>query len=179
MLDPRREIVARDAIRVWDPFVRVFHWTLVIAFALAYVVIEPYIVHILAGAAIGILVAARIVWGFLDTGHARFADFVYSPVTVLRYVQDLLRFREHDHYVGHSPGGGYVILGMLTLLMATVVSGAIAGLAETQSSITQWHGILADITLGLICVHVAGVLLRSFVYRQNLIAAQFTGYKRH
>lgn len=178
MLDPRKDVVARHEIRVWDSFVRVIHWALVAAFALAYLVIEPYVVHVLAGAAVGALVAARIVWGFLDTGHARFADFVYAPVTVIRYVRDLLRFREHGSYAGHSPGGGYVIVGMLLLLIATAASGTIVVVTKAGSAVTRWHGILADITLALVCVHVVGVLLRSFVYRQNLIGALFTGYKR-
>lgn len=176
MLDPRKDVVVYHEVKVWDAFVRVFHWALVAAFSIAYLVAEPLLAHIVAGGAVGTLVLARIVWGFLDTGHARFTDFVYSPVTVFRYVRDLLRFREHARYVGHSPGGGYVIVGMLLLLLATVVSGAVAMFWMPAARV--WHDIIADVTLGLICVHVVGVLLRSFVYRQDLIGAQFTGHKR-
>lgn len=171
MLDPRRDIVGNQSQHyVWDSFLRFFHWALVAAFAIAYFVIDPTSVHVGAGVVVGTLVAARVMWGFIGPVHARFADFVYPPTTVFHYVRDLLRLREHDRYVGHSPGGGYVILAMLGLLAATVLTGLIGP--------ASWHGFLAHATLVVILIHVVGVLLRSFVYGQNLVRAQFTGYKR-
>jgi cytochrome b len=171
MLDPHREIISSQSqIYVWNPFVRFFHWALVTAFVIAYLVIDPILVHVSAGTVVGVLIAARFIWGLIGPEHERFSDFLYPPTTVFYYVRDLLRLREHARYVGHSPGGGYVILAMLALLTATVVTGVIGP--------TNWHGTLADTTLAVIFVHVAGVLLRSFVYGQNLVRAQFTGYKR-
>jgi cytochrome b len=176
MLHARNRLL-RQGIYVWDPFVRVFHWALVVGFALAYLVIDPMTVHALTGATIGVLIAARIIWGFIGPRHARFADFIYAPTTVFCYVRDLLRFRAHASYIGHSPGGGYVILAMLALLLATVLSG-VATWTMDSASLLSWHSGLADATLAVIGVHVVGVVLRSFVYRQNLVLAQFTGYKR-
>jgi cytochrome b len=73
-------------------FVRIFHWSIVVLFAIAYVTgDEVQRVHIIAGYVIAALVALRIVWGFVGPRHARFADFVRKPREVLAYFRDVLR----------------------------------------------------------------------------------------
>ena len=79
---------------VWDPLVRVFHWTLALAFFTAYFTgDEALALHIWSGYLIGGLVVLRLIWGFVGPKHARFADFVCGPITVYRYFFDLARFR--------------------------------------------------------------------------------------
>jgi len=112
-------------VMVWDPFVRVFHWTLVVGFAVAYLTEDDLLtVHVWAGYVVGILVVARIIWGFIGSPHARFSDFVYAPSTAFNYVRALLRFRG-ARYLGHSPGGGYMVILLLILVGATVITGLI------------------------------------------------------
>jgi cytochrome b len=178
-------------VYVWDPFVRVLHWTLVVAFTVAYLIEEdPLIVHVWAGYVVGVLVLARIAWGFVGSPHARFADFVYTPATALRYVLDLLRFRG-TRYLGHSPGGGYMVILLLIFLAATVITGLVVYAGDQQAgplagmfteafgeSFEEVHEVIANITLALIFFHVAAVLLASFVHRENLVHAMVTGYKR-
>lgn len=179
-------------IYVWDPFVRVFHWALVIAFTLAYLLTDEDVlkVHVWAGYVVGALVLARVTWGFVGPRHARFSDFVYAPATTLRYVRDLVLFRAERH-LGHSPGGGAMVVLLLVFLAATVITGLVvyggdqqagplAGMftKATGEAVEEVHELIANITLALVFAHIAAVILASFVHRENLVRAMVTGYKR-
>lgn len=110
-------------VKVWDPLVRLFHWSLVAAFAVAWLAgDEESRLHELAGYAVIGLVLVRIVWGFVGTRYARFSDFVYRPATVLGYARQMLAGKP-KHYLGHNPLGGVMILALLASLLATGVTG--------------------------------------------------------
>lgn len=181
----------QNDVYVWDSFVRVFHWTLVICFTIAYLTEDDLLtVHVWAGYIVGALILARIVWGFIGPTHARFSDFVYAPSTTLRYMRDLILFRAPRH-LGHSPGGGAMVIALIVLLAASVLTGLIvyggdqqggplAGFVskETGESLEELHELVANITLAFIVAHIAAVILASFVHRENLPRAMITGYKR-
>jgi cytochrome b len=192
MLNPDRDSTPGPRIYVWDPFVRVFHWNLVAAFTVAYLLTEENVlqVHVWAGYLVGALVVTRVIWGFIGPEHARFADFLYSPADTLRYVRDLVLFRAERH-PGHSPGGGAMVLLLLMMLAATVITGLVVYGGEQQAgplagmftkefgeSFEEVHEVIANITLALIIAHVAAVVLASFVFRENLVRSMVTGYKR-
>lgn len=191
---------------VWDPIVRIFHWTLVAAFAVAYVTEdESLALHVWAGYLVGGLLLARIVWGFVGPQHARFADFVSGPIQAWRYLVDLILLRARRH-VGHSPAGGIMVLMLMVGCLATVWTGlelyavedgkgplayqtpVIAqALADSHNSETSpgggafWkevHEVLANLTFLLVLLHIGGVVLASIVHRENLVRAMFTGRKR-
>ena len=191
MRNPSRTTSSDPSVYVWDRFVRIFHWSLVAGFTVAYLTEEDLLtVHVWAGYAVGVLIAARIVWGFVGSAHARFSDFLYSPAAALRYVRDLLLFRAGRH-LGHSPGGGYMVFLLLLFLAATVVTGLVvyggdqqagplAGMftEQTGEEMEEVHEVLANVTLALVIAHIAAVVLASFAHRENLIRAMVTGYKR-
>lgn len=179
-----------NKVYVWDLFVRIFHWCLVAAFTVAYLIEEPIVVHAWAGYIVGLLVVARVVWGFVGPAHARFSDFIYSPMASFRYLRDLIAARA-PRYLGHSPGGGAMVLALLVFLAATVVTGLIvyggdqqagplAGIVSEQTGeeLEEVHEVVSNITLALIFLHIAGVALASFAHRENLLWSMITGYKR-
>ena len=176
---------------MWDPFVRAFHWALVVAFTVAYLTEDDLLgVHVWAGYVVGGLIVARIIWGFVGPIHTRFSDFIYAPTETLRYVRDLVLFRAERH-LGHSPGGGAMVVLLLVFLAATVVTGLmvyggdqqagpLAGIVTKANgeAMEEVHEVIANITLALGLAHVAAVVLASFVHRENLVRAMITGYKR-
>lgn len=191
MLNPDHNGAPRE-VYVWDPFVRLFHWTLVIAFTVAYVLTDEDVlkIHVWSGYVVGALVVARVIWGFVGPEHARFTDFVYAPGASLRYVRDLILFKAKRH-LGHSPGGGAMVVTLLVFLAATVITGLVvyggdqqagplAGMftKEFGESFEGVHELIANITLALVLAHISAVILASFVFRENLPRAMFTGYKR-
>ena len=111
-------------IRVWDVFIRVFHWSVAIGFFVAYFSEDVLSPHVWAGYVVGVLVVLRVVWGFIGPEHARFSSFIYPPGTVLRYLWDLLLGRA-KRYLGHSPAGGAMVIALLIGLLGTVGTGLV------------------------------------------------------
>ena len=196
-----------NEILVWDPLVRLFHWTLVVAFTLAYFSQEGPVedlldqvdgdwlqaIHVWAGYTIAGLLLFRLLWGFAGPRHARFSDFVRGPRETLRYVKDVLTLRAPRH-LGHNPAGGAMIVALLLSLTITVVAGlmlygADKGLGPLASlllassdaaihSIKEVHEFFANFTLLLVVGHLVGVIWESLLHRENLAHAMITGRKR-
>ncbi len=136
---------AGETVKVWDPFVRVFHWSLVALFTTAFVTSEvSETVHIYAGYGVLALVAARLVWGVIGTRHARFNDFVWRPSAVLAYIRDAIRFRA-KRYLGHNPAGGAMVLALLMAVAATGATGYAMTLDQFwgQKWIEEFHEFAA------------------------------------
>jgi cytochrome b len=167
-------------VKVWDLFVRVFHWSLVALFLIAYVTgdeIEQ--VHIMAGYTIAALLLLRVVWGFIGPRHARFTDFVRSPREAIVYMRDAMLFRAR-RYIGHNPAGGLMVLALIVMLIGTCVTGYMMTTDAYWGSdaMEDIHGALANATVALIVLHVLGVLFASFEHRENLVKAMVTGRKQ-
>lgn len=131
---------AATEIRIWDPFVRLFHWSVVIGFFIAYFTEgegSVELLHVWAGYVIGSLVLIRIFWGFVGPRHARFSDFVTSPVDGLRYLIGLVTLRSR-RYVGHSPAGGWMVLMLMAGLLATVAAGMLTYGAEGKGPLAPY-----------------------------------------
>ncbi len=128
------------AVRVWDIAVRLFHWSLAVAFFLAYFTEDDLLtIHVWAGYTVGGLIVLRVIWGFVGPQHARFADFVFGPAKTIGYVAGLLRFRA-KRYLGHSPAGGAMVIALLLVLAATVWSGLETyALEENAGPLAAWR----------------------------------------
>lgn len=167
-------------VRVWDPLVRVFHWGLVLSFAVAWLSAGHFkTLHFAAGYVAAALLAIRIVWGLFGTRYARFAQFVKTPGAVLAYLRDIATGRER-RFLGHNPAGGAMIVALILSVAAQLVTGWL--MTTDQFFGTEWlevtHELLAKVSLGLVVLHVAGVVLASLRHRENLPLAMLTGSKR-
>ena len=188
-------------IKVWDPFVRIFHWTVVVSFFIAYVTEDDLMwLHELAGYMILVLVAVRVVWGIVGTRYARFSNFIYKPSIVKQYFKDSIHFKS-KRYLGHNPLGGVMVILLLVMLVLTSWSGIEAEGSEGLSALNielvksaiadddkhenggnevweEIHEFLANATLFLVFLHVAGVIFSSIAHGENLVRAMITGRKR-
>jgi len=113
-----------EKIYVWDRFVRLFHWLLVVFVVLSYITGENEIeaIHPYSGYAIFILVCLRVVWGFIGSKYARFSSFIYPVSETKDYAQGLVT-NSAKHYLGHNPLGGLMVIALLLTLFATTLSG--------------------------------------------------------
>lgn len=182
-------------VKVWDVPVRLFHWTLVICFALAYVSAEVGILdaHVLIGYALIALLAFRVMWGFIGNPYARFKSFTFPVQETMAYVR-AMRGGQPAHYYGHNPAGALMVFGLLALLLAIFASGLITlsmvdyegpllFLANQVSDDTSYffrhaHSFFVDVALLLIPLHVLGVLAGSIQHKENLVKSMFTGMKK-
>ncbi len=181
------------SIKVWDPAVRIFHWTLVVAFTVAYISGEDFItLHSWAGYLILGLLMARLIWGFIGTQHARFSDFVRGPKTIKQFLKDTLRFKA-QRYLGHNPAGGAMVILLMVSLLITIFTGLLVlGAEDNAGPLAAWfsgnesiwgeiteeaHEFFANFTVLLVLLHIAGVIVESLLHRENLVTAMITGFK--
>ncbi len=168
--------IAHERIRVWDPFVRVFHWSLVFSYAVAWASGEESAwLHEQAGYFILALIGLRVTWGLIGSEHARFSDFLFGPGRTLDYLRSL-RSGRPERYLGHNPAGGWMVVALLLSLVAASVSGLMIGGGEDELW-EEVHEGLANLSLLLVVVHVSGVAVASLLHRENLVKAMITGFK--
>jgi cytochrome b len=172
-------IMEKSKVLVWDVPTRVFHWLLAVSFAGAFLTAESERyrdVHVMLGYTVLGLVVFRLVWGLIGTRYARFWSFAYGPRRVLTYVKSLFT-RSPQHHLGHNPAGSWAIYALLAL---SVLAGA-TGYATYNDIGGHWmedvHEAVANTLLGVVCVHIAGVLVSSLLHRENLVRSMLTGYK--
>jgi cytochrome b len=183
----------KHIIRVWDPLVRIFHWSLATAFLIAYITEDDFMtLHEYSGYLILGLIGFRIVWGLIGTQYARFSDFVKPPKAVIQYLKDIASFKA-NRYIGHNPAGGAMVIALLLSLLLTGITGMLYfGLEDQQgllaSHVANWpsylndpleeiHEFFANLTLLLVILHIAGVLLASVQHGENLIRSMLNGNK--
>lgn len=170
----------QETVNVWDPLVRIFHWSLVFSYALAWLTAEELdTVHEWAGYVVAGLLIVRLLWGLVGPKYARFGQFVQSPGTVIGYLLGMIHGKER-RYIGHNPAGGLMIVILILMLMATALTGWMQTLDAYWGLewVEEGHEALANLTLLLVALHIAGVVLASFRHRENLARAMIVGRKR-
>lgn len=181
-------------IKIWDVPVRLFHWSLVFGFMLAYISAEVGILdaHVWIGYLLIALLLFRVLWGFIGSQYSRFRSFMFSPAETIGYVKSI-RAGRSTHYYGHNPAGALMVFGLLALLGAIFASGLVTlavidyegpllFLANQVSDDTSYffrhaHDFFVDVALFLIPLHLLGVVAGSLQHKENLARSMVTGMK--
>ena len=174
-----RADTAARRILVWDAPVRVFHWLMVLCFAGAWLTAESEhwrLLHVTLGYTMAGLVGFRLLWGLLGTRHARFASFVRGPKAAARDGGALLR-GQPEHHAGHNPAGALAIVALLALTVIVTASGWLTYAELGGDWLEELHEGAASFMLGVVGVHIAGVLIGSWLHRENLVGAMLSGRK--
>lgn len=174
-------------IKVWSLPTRILHWTLVCSFAIALYTASSEMmrnVHVYAGYVAGVVIVTRWLYGFLMKDFSAFRRFPPNPGAGLAYIISILTGKA-KRYLGHNPAGALAIYVMLTLGFFTVVTGYMAfndivlpfGMID-EDRMQDFHNFVANTWLGVVGLHLTGVLVGSLFHRENLVLAMITGYKR-
>jgi len=168
------------SVRVWDPFVRIFHWSLVSCVLINYFLIDDgETLHQWFGYIASGLIAARVIWGFIGTEHARFASFFPTPARLSAHLA-ALRAGKPAFHPGHNPFGAVMMLA----LMGTVLALGLSGFLQTtdmfwgEEWLQELHEILASVLIGLAGLHAAAAIIMGRLEGVNLVGAMITGFKR-
>lgn len=171
---------APETHRVWDPFVRIFHWSLVACVVLNQFVLEDgKTAHEWVGYTASALVLARVLWGFMGTRHARFSDFFPTPTRLAAHLRALQR-GELPHHAGHNPLGAVMMLALMALVLAL---GATGWMQTTDAFFgEEWlmelHEALAHGLLWAAGLHAAAAIVMGRLERVRLVRAMVTGVKQ-
>jgi cytochrome b len=183
-------------VAVWDRGVRSFHWLLAAsvtgALFTGFFADAPWLdLHVIFGVSIVVLIAFRLVWGFLGSTYARFSNFIASPRMTMDHLRAIRKGGDH-RCLGHNPLGAWMILALLGVLAAACAAGVVVlgGVVKegplaafttyaTAREVKEIHEFLAYAALGLIGLHVLGALFESWRSSENLPRAMVTGRKRY
>ena len=170
----------QSQVLVWDPVVRLFHWTVVAGCVLNLAAFtDGKGAHRFIGYAVALALVIRVIWGFVGTRYARFADFVPGPSTLLTYLKALWQGKE-PRFLGHNPAGAIMMLALMALLAGVSLTGWMLTLDAGfgNDALEEIHEALAYAILPLVALHVAAALLESWKHGENLVKAMITGRKR-
>ncbi|MEM5432088.1 cytochrome b/b6 domain-containing protein [Cupriavidus oxalaticus] len=169
---------ARRSILVWDPIVRITHWSVA-----ALVLWDLYEdsggpLHRNLGYAAACLVLVRMVWGVAGPGAGNFRAWVPTPRGILAYARAAAAGRP-PRYLSHSPPGAMMMLTLWIFILALAFTGWLSRLDRFwgEDGPKDFHAILAYVLMALVGVHIVAAVFMSWLHKENLVLAMVTGRK--
>ncbi len=176
-------------VRVWDLPTRLFHWALAICIVLGIVFVKiggnAIQWHAYCGYTALALILFRLIWGFVGSWHARFANFIPSPSKLIAFLRGQV-----DGGLGHNPLGALSVIALLLVVLIQALTGLFADddiffqgpLAKyvsnsTVALLTSIHRFNQYLIFALVGLHLAAISYYYFVKRQNLVGPMVTGDK--
>lgn len=172
---------SESRILVWDLATRLFHWTLAGGFIAAATIslvlgddspLFPY--HAIVGLTLVLMVGLRVAWGVVGTRYARFGSFAFGPSAIIEYSRGVLTGKGMRH-IGHNPGSSLAIFLMLAIILGLGATGFMLGTGN--ESVKEIHELLSYSMLGVVAVHILGVIIHSVRHRENITASMVHGRK--
>lgn len=170
----------KQAGMVWDIPLRLFHWSLALCFAGAWLTAESEywkLWHVSFGYSMALLIGFRLIWGVTGTRYARFSQFIKGPAAIKAYFMSYLR-GQPQHYVGHNPAGALAIIAILLTVAITVAAGYATYEELGGDWLSEVHEVMASLLMGIVVLHIAAVVLTSVLQKENLLRAMLTGKKQ-
>ena len=168
-------------VLIWDLPTRIFHWLLTIGFLISAAISVTadndsplFSAHMILGVVLGAMVLLRIVWGFVGTRYARFTSFLFSPLSLLKYVFGAVNGSE-PRSIGHNVGSSYAVFAMLGLVLATAGTGMM--ISAGNEAAEELHEIVSYSLMAVVAVHIVGVVWYSLRHRENITLSMLTGRK--
>jgi len=164
--------------------VRVFHWTLAAAVIVDYWLTDPGSdLHNWIGYVAAAAVLARIVWGFVARGHARFDSFTPSLARIREHME-ALSSREIPLDSGHNPLGALMIYLVFLLIAVLAITGWMHEEIDAlfgNDLLQEIHELAAHTLWICALLHVVSVFVVQYVGRIDLVRPMITGrrYPRH
>ena len=179
-------------IRVWDLWIRLFHWSL--AFSVGFLLLSGetgtgfFDWHRLVGEFVLALIVFRILWGVVGSSNARLIRLVAPPSSVIHHLLLLLK-RHTTPERGHNAAGGWAVIAMLLLISLQALTGIFIA-DEDELVEGRWYGVLpdnisnffyevhqfnADLIQIIVVVHLVAITSYFVLQKRNLVTPMLTG----
>jgi cytochrome b len=173
--------MSAQTLRVWDPLVRLFHWSLAGAFFANFFFTEAGEGwHRWLGYYATAWLGVRLVWGFVGPSAARWGDFWPTPARLAAHLKALVGGQPF-HRLGHSPLGGLVMILMMLTMLGLGITGFLMEEVDYfwgEDLPQQIHEWLANGLFALVGLHLSAALLESWRLKENLPLSMVTGRRR-
>jgi len=166
-------------VPAWDLLVRASHWAVAALVIFDWVRDDGDRLHRIAGyVAVGIILV-RWLWATTPWSRSGIAALVPSPRATLHYTRELLRGQAPRH-LHHDPLGLWMVWLLWSLVLLLGITGWLSRLDAFwgDERVQQVHAWLADGLMVAAAVHLIGVAVMSWHWRENLAIAMITGRKR-
>ncbi|MEC6830457.1 cytochrome b/b6 domain-containing protein [Photobacterium toruni] len=173
-------------MKIWDLPTRLYHWLQALLFVgLTITGFTGKGPHIYLGLTLFTLILWRIIWGFIGSDTSRFAQFLSSPKTTIRYF-----LGKEKSVKGHNPAGSWMVIALILGLFIQCISGLIvAGMfdhlpyAEVIISSNIFgiavtiHRVFSRLLPALVVLHLLAILFYK-LRAKSLVLAMITGIQR-
>lgn len=167
-------------VRVWDPLVRLIHWSLATVIVVNGVVTdaEGDLHETLGYVALG-LVGLRLLWGLIGPRHARLLAFPPAPARAIRHLRAILAGDRTVH-LSHNPLGALMVWNIWASVGIIAATGIMMGTRRFFGVgwVESVHEAMFNWLMISVLLHIGGVIFDTVRSGVPLVRAMIDGKKR-